>query len=517
MERPPLPAGAGGGAAAGTSKPNKGRRNNSNNKRNRVNRANNGNNNNSNGPNHNHKNSNNRNNSAPKGPPPAPVVKVTIRNIQNAEQYGTSQKVIDGLIRTLVERANEKMPVDQKVELVQSNLEEVILLEQNVMQVKKDLEEKVKKELEEKARKELEEKAEKEKAKTPDDANGEHAKDEEEQQQDIPESPAPAEDTKEPIVEDTAVVAVIPAMQNLWLSDKSKPNGYINDSSGPSTTTGIAARVLYICPPKKTRRRGEKPGCAYLLLTAPTIEAKTPVPAAIVPAAIVENGGVETVTPAAPAPTTTPVAEIDYTQEVTKRRLQLQLAIESMTNYATDNAKAKQDLACCVVEESIDSKTWKVNYRPFRSQGVSVEDTADYKQFVERTEQEKEERSARPKPPPGGSIAASAALAATENGQPMAALVLHLRAMHDEQSKRNKAKRKGRDAGKRAPPKGKEQDGGGGGGAGSKQQQDAAKKSKGRKKKKAPIKKPAPPKVLKAASSGGSGAPSASASVWNKG
>ena len=141
MERPPLPAGAGGGAATGTSKPNKGRRNNSNNKRNRANRAHNGNNDkNGNDPNHNHKSSNNRNNSAHKGPRPAPVGKVTIRDIQNAGQYGTSQKVIDGLIRALVERANEKMPVDQKVELVQSNLEEVILLEQNVMQVKKDLE-----------------------------------------------------------------------------------------------------------------------------------------------------------------------------------------------------------------------------------------------------------------------------------------------------------------------------------------------------------------------------------------
>jgi hypothetical protein len=539
MERPPLPAGSGGGAGGGgggatgtgtgtsTAKP-KGRRNNSNNKRrkeNRVNKAN-GNGNNSNGPNsNNHKNSNNNrnnngyggNNNAPKGPPPAPVVKVTIRNIQNAEQYGTSEKVIDGLIRTLVERANEKMPVDQKVELVQSNLEEVIMLEQNVMQVKKDLEEKVKRELEEKARKELEEKAQKEKAANPDGDDGEQVPDEEEQQQDIPESPAPAEETtKEPIVEDTAVAAVIPAMQNIWLSDKSKSNSNSNTSSspGPASTTGIAARILYICPPKKTRRRGEKPGCAYLLLTAPNIEAKTPVPAAIVPAAIVENGGAETVAPVTPVPTP-PAAEIDYTQEVTKRRLQLQLAIESMTNYAVDNAKAKQDLACCVVEESIDSKTWKVNYRPYRSQGVAVEDTVDYKQFVERTEQEKEERSARPKPPPGGSIAASAALAATENGQPMAALVLHLRAMHDEQSKRNKAKRKGRDAGKKAAPKGKEQDGGGG--AGSKQQQDAAKKSKGRKKKKAPTKKPAPPKVLKAASSGGSVAPSASASVWNKG
>jgi hypothetical protein len=187
-----------------------------------------------------------------------------------------------------------------------------------------------------------------------------------------------------------------------------------------------------------------------------------------------------------------------------------------MTNYAADNAKAKQDLAGCVVEESIDSKTWKVNYRPYRSQGVAVEDTADYKQFVERTEKEKEERSARPKPPPGGSIAASAALAATENGQPMAALVLHLRAMHDEQSKRNKAKRKGRDAGKK-PTKGKEQDGGNGGGAGSKQQQDGAKKSKGRKKKKAPTKKPAPPKVLGKAAASSGGAPSASESVWNKG
>lgn len=510
MERPPMPAGAGGSATGtGTSKPNKGRRNNSNNKRrkeNRVNRAN------GNGTNSN-KNRNNGYGNAPKVPPAAPQIKVTIRNIQNTEQYGTAQQVIDGLIRTLVERANEKMPVDQKVELVQGNLEEVILLEQAVMQVKKDMEEKVKKELEEKLKKEFEEKLKKEKAEAPDDNDGEQVQDEEQQQQDTLETPASVEDDKESIVKETATAAataaVIPAMQNLWLSEKSKPS-----NSVPSTTS-IAARVLYICPPKKTRRRGEKPGCAYLLLTAPTIEAKTPVPAAIV------ESGVETLTPAA-APT--PAAEIDYTQEVTKRRLQLQLAIESMTNYAADNAKAKQDLAGCVVEESIDSKTWKFNYRPYRSQGVPIEDTADYKQFVERTEKEKEERSARPKPPPGGSIAASAALATTENGQPMSALVLHLRAMHDEQSKRNMAKRKGRDAGKK-PPKGKEEDGRAGrGGGGSKQQQDGAKKSKskGHKKKNNTTKKPAPPKVLKAAASGGGGggsAPStsASASVWNKG
>jgi hypothetical protein len=208
------------------------------------------------------------------------------------------------------------IPWIRKWNWCKSNLEEVILLEQNVTHVKKDLEEKVKKELEEKARKELKEKEQKEKAENPNGHDGEQAKDDKEQQQGTLESPAPAEDTKEAMVEETAAVAaVIPAMQNLWLSDKSKPNSNAINSSGPgpASTSGIAARVLYICPPKKTRRRGEKPGCAYLLLTAPNIEAKTPVPAAIVPAAVVENGGVETVL------TTPPPAAAKSLRRVTKR------------------------------------------------------------------------------------------------------------------------------------------------------------------------------------------------------
>jgi uncharacterized membrane protein YgcG len=526
MERPPMPAGAGGGGATGgatgtgTSKPNK-RRNNVNNKRRKERFKSNSNKDNSNSnsnpgttKNRNNNGTHSSNSNAPKGPPQAPQIKVTIRNIQNAELNGTAQQVIDGLIRTLVERANEKMPVDQKMELVQSNLEQVIMLEQAVLLAKQEAELQAKKELEEKQRQENPEANE-------DDDGEEQAPDEEQQQQDNVESPT--EDAKEAKVEEattaaaaTGPAAVIPAMQNLWISEKSSKH---SSTSAPTSAMGIATRVLYICPPKKTRRRGEKPGCAYLLLTAPTIEAQPSVPAAIV-----ENGETKEGTPPAslPAP-----AEIDYTQEVTRRRLQLQLAVESMTNYAVDNAKGKHDLAGCVVEESLDNKTWKTIYRPYRQTGV-IEETADYKEFLERTEKEKEERSARPKPPPGGSTAASVALTASDNGgQPMAALVLHLRAMHDEQSKRNKAKRKGRDAGKAKQSKGgggKEQDGGNGGGGGgnggggSKQQKDGAKKNNKSRKKKKPANKPAP-KVLKgAAASGGgsSGAPS-STSAWNKG
>jgi hypothetical protein len=475
MERPPLP-GAGGRANAnttGSSKPNKRytkRRKDRNTRAANSNSGNNGN-----------GNSTSGNKSAPKGPPQTPQIKVTIRNIQNVEQYGTAQQVIDGLIRTLVEKANEKMPVDQKMELVLGNLEQLVREEQAVLQAKKEWNERENVEVLEATN-------------DGNDSDGEQAQDEEKQQ------------TETVVVaEETFASKVTPAMQNLKISENSNnTNNNSNNTNMSPSTTGIVTTVLYIIPPKKTRRRGEKPGCAYLLLMAPKIEAKIP----SVPVPISENS-VETVAP----PVSTPVDAVDYSQEVTKRRLMLLHAIESMTNNAADDAKAKQDLAGCVVEESLNSKTWKTNYRPDRLEGT-IEETADYTEFLERTEKEKEERSARPKPAPGGGAAASAGLT-TEDGQPISELVLHLRAMHDEQSKRNKAKRKARDGGKK--PKGKEQDGVGGGGGGSKQQQDAAKKKNIRKKKK-PTKKPAP-KVLKAAGGGGTGggAPSTSGSAWNKG
>lgn len=354
----------------------------------------------------------------PRGCPPTPQIKVLIRNIRNIQDFGTAQQII-GFVRVLVERANEKLP-DKRMQLSAQNLDRLVQQEQAALQEREMWEESLKV---------IEPEPEEE-------ANENEPNEDESATKDEGEDAAAAGDDTEMAVEETTapkrtaadiVANVIPAMQSLKVS-----------SEATSVRDAITTTVMYICPPKKTRRRGEKPGCVYLLLTAPTLETKAPPRTVPAPAPVTNADG--TIEPA-------PVPYVDYTPEVTQRRLLLQLAVDSMTASALDDATSKQEWAGSVVEEALNPKPLKSTFRPDRMHGT-VQETPDYVQFLERTAHEKQERSERPKPAPGGGLAA-AMNAAGDNGQPTAALVLHLQAKHDELNKRNKAKRKARDSTRR--------------------------------------------------------------------
>jgi len=221
----------------------------------------------------------------------------------------------------------------------------------------------------------------------------------------------------------------------------------------------IAARVLYVVPPKTSRRRGVKNGCAYLVFTPPP-----PPP----PEKKVENipdlvnegeeqqiKGEEEGTTVDSNPKQKPAdgttdqsaAPHQYTQAERSRltaiaKLQLIQSIEALASHAEMDAKSEQFYGECKVEASTCGKAWrdKESGNRDRREGT-IENTSDYKQFFNKQSKAKEERQNRPKPAPGGGTI-SANGENGENEEQLSALVQHLRAKHKEQNQRKKAKKK---------------------------------------------------------------------------
>lgn len=220
----------------------------------------------------------------------------------------------------------------------------------------------------------------------------------------------------------------------------------------------VHARVLYMVPPKKTRRRGEKPGVAYLLLTSPAIETKlTPVAEM---QSVSEEGNVQANAPVSNVhfdetkPSDCVLPSVDYSRDVAKGRLLLQNTLELLQVTAT-----KASSPPIMVEESKNTKVWK--QQPFSSRSPvdrlagTIFETEDYQQFLEGNVRREEQLKARPKPPPGGGMnltsgGAGVAVAGSDS-QPVAALVLHLQKKQEEEKKRKLAMRKSKDVKKSKP------------------------------------------------------------------
>lgn len=241
----------------------------------------------------------------------------------------------------------------------------------------------------------------------------------------------------------------------------------------PSLGPTIVARVLYMVPPKKTRRRGDKPGCLYVVLHMPW-------------ESITSTTSTSKAAPAPPlANVAAPPAPLPSAREAAKRRHLLARLVEVWSTMATDDAKAGQVYAGVQVGEAPSGRAWKTTtphpQQPSRGGGKSTAErldgtlweTPDYKSFVEAQVRAKEERMARPKPPPGGAFPAAAAVppstsssgatAATASGTtttppppsqpPVAALVRHMLAKHEAHKDRFKASA----AVRRKPPPTKQQ------------------------------------------------------------
>lgn len=420
--------------------------------------------------------------------PPPPQVKLTLRHIGNPIAFGTTKAVLEGLVIPLVEACNAKALAGTPSSSASGAITASTSVTTNTsFFLEFDLA----------AKRHLIEEEE---------AAQRYSKEWKQQQADkhnLDEEPAKAQPTqskdeeKDEPSESLEVIVAPP-------------------SKAPPNVPVITFRPLYVVPPKKTRRRGDRPGVAYILLTAPKIE-KIEIPATVpehgIPKSVplpqtTENlqsplsieGSTEPVLPAesnsalgssgsgetphltvetsatvptaicttAPSSTASIKKSTDYSRHVAQGRLLLQNAIDMLINLTSlpprqDGSKGQPQPsldgagAVLQVETSMSGKTWRWQYgRPDRREGT-IESTADYKNWMATLEKQQAELKSRPKPTPGGGYVASSEDSApgaaanaggggTSSGQPIAALVQHLRAKQQD-LKRKKAKKK-----KETPP-----------------------------------------------------------------
>lgn len=364
---------------------------------------------------------------AARGPPLAPVLKVTIRNIHSGGTADVAER-----IRALIRSANEKLTaLDPKLVLDEAHLKQLVVDDEKKLVVEVEAD-----------RNESADSAVNGDVKAEKAAAGDTTVDE------------TKPDNESTAVKDTPEYLAAAIGANLHISDHENSVNLRNQ---------IVTRVLYMVPPKKTRRRGEKPGVAYLVLTAPPVE----ILASVVEPAVersdetVASQKSTTTAASVTSSSSAPPPVVDYSRDVAKRRLMLQHALDAMQWVVS--ADASNNVDAMVVQESVNSKTWKQQQQPLLSKAVAraspldrltgtIFETDDYLQFLEKTAKEEEQRKARPKPAPGGSMAFGSGSAAAADAQPVAALVLHLQKKQEEEKMRKLAKRKAKDTKKKRVP-----------------------------------------------------------------
>ena len=153
-----------------------------------------------------------------------------------------------------------------------------------------------------------------------------------------------------------------------------------------------------------------------------------------------------------------PEKVINYPQELAKGRLLLSNAIKALIELVKEDSKSQEfAFSGCIVEHSMNGKTWKFfpnsNSRPDRREGT-IEGTADFKDWLQKTANQKEELKARPKPVPGGGMPATANVISSdeveEDGQIVSSLVQHLRAKKLESKRKKSQKKKKKDENNKA-------------------------------------------------------------------
>lgn len=444
---------------------------------------------------------NNGNNKRNKGPPSPPQTKIVVRNIGDVTKHGSAKEVIE-LIRSIIQGANQKLAATTSriIQLDETSVECLIQEEEAVLKAKQEEEEAKKKEEEQKA----------------EESAGHDNNEAKETEGDVEADANPQPETTPAAEEEKPSTIEKPSSNPREKSDASMP------SATEPSTTNLGARLVYVVPPKQTRRRGIKPGCAYLVISGPSIEAKDPVvtPAPVEPApsdsakeekkesveeqeqpaaeseqqtgnpddddkahetapSPEEDKAEHHVTIAEPASATIPappVPTVDYSREVAQGRFLVIQAIDVMEAHAKEDTKADQNYAGSMVEVAMSGKTYKHQFHRRDRREGTLETTADYKTFIENAAKAKEEIMARPKPTPGGGVAAMAATStdAAENGMPIAALVDHIRSKRAEASKRKKAKKKAKEASNK-------EKGGGGKSSRKKKGKEGAKEEGGKK------------------------------------
>eukprot|EP00980_Cylindrotheca_fusiformis_P010534 scaffold2334_cov118-Cylindrotheca_fusiformis.AAC.6 len=439
---------------------------------------------------------NNKRNKQPGGPkkpnvPPPAQTKLIWRNIGNTDKYGSVEKILN-MVQNVLEISNQKNASQYNIEIDRSAVRSLIQEEELAQKYLEKFQAEI-------AEKEAREKNPSQEGKEVDQQEEDSNKGREE---DVP----PTEDPK---TESKLDVVVAPKL--------------------PSSVPVITARPLYVIPPKRTRRRGVRGGCAYVLLTAPKVDkidipetlpetkvvqppssssdsletkpsspdvaassnagsAGTEAPPTLIPEGEVD-GKIESgsVASTKASVSSKPLPTVDYSSAVAKGRLLLSRAIDFLAGVAKEDAKGAQDYAGCSIEPAMSGKTWRPQYRTDRREGT-IENTADYKNWLKSLAAQKEELSSRPKPTPGGGAVnnlVGLAEASNEPDQPVATLVQHLRAKRLEM-KRKKGRKKKETNG---ASKGSKKKAGGGNARGGTPAAPAGTKKKKKKKKKAGKKK----------------------------
>ena len=190
------------------------------------------------------KRNNKRNNKQQQGPkkniaPPPPQTKLILRNIGNLEKYGTVEQIL-GMIQKILEISNDKNGSQYTIEVDMASARYLIRADEMAKKYQSDFRE-----------------------------AQEGAKEEQQQE----EKEAGSEDKPIEPNGDAGSPEGNKSEENAAKDNDSanKLDVLVAPKLGSSVPV-ITARLLYIDPPKKTRRRGERSGYAYVLLTAPKIE-----------------------------------------------------------------------------------------------------------------------------------------------------------------------------------------------------------------------------------------------------
>jgi hypothetical protein len=435
---------------------------------------------------------NNNNNSTV---PPPPQIKITIRNIQNADKFGSVRLVLEELVAKLMDSCVEKKSNNQyAIELDRYAARCLITEEEKI--IEHHLREKTKMEEAEKAKVEEAKKKREEEGKDNGDEDnddpatndGDDDDDDDGNEEDSTKETNDEDDGAHEEKESTGGTSDLSSPSEMKVD---KDNDAITNDNNKldvilapkivSNLPTIIARPLYVVPPRKTSRRGERAGTVHVLLIGPKIEKEKPaasthiaiekkieeekderpaseiqLPHPITPEhespEITEEDGGTTVIDSTSKPVPDVVAavkETNYPRELAKGRLLLSNTIKSLIQLAAADSSTQELFSGCIVEQSMNGKTWKMfqnKSRPDRREGT-IEGTVDYKVWLETIAKQKEELKARPKPVPGGGGTTTTEGTPNddeqldENGKPMSSLVQHLR-LKNQDAKRKKTQKK---------------------------------------------------------------------------
>lgn len=145
----------------------------------------------------------------------------------------------------------------------------------------------------------------------------------------------------------------------------------------------------------------------------------------------------------------TDITPADRSKAFALARIVLNQAVESLSKVCKTNDTTKEKIYSSVqVFASQSQKIWKDDAakgkkgsRMITKYENTIEKNEDFLKFIEGRKAMEEERLNRPKPQPGGGLSTSAVIESKgtgvsldENGQPVSAIVLHLRQKHATQA-----------------------------------------------------------------------------------